>query len=292
MIGRTCIGAALLANLALAQAATTPQIPGPSSAAASASKPYAFDVVSIKPARPGESWHFRFGPTGYSAAAVPLSWVIDQAYFALNMGGKGAVIGTPAWVEKETWDIETKVASEDITQYQLDRTRPDIANPITRQMLQTMLADRCKLAVHRVPAEMPGFAIVLAKDGPKLTEAPPDQAHPSGGIPLLGGGFVVPYQSGERPKVGYFAVSMSTFAQQVRRMANGPVVDRTGLTGKYNFSLTWLGLSPDEREGSVSFDDPFPLSHWNFAALGLRIERVQIPTEHIVIDHIEKPSAN
>jgi uncharacterized protein (TIGR03435 family) len=56
----------------------------------------------------------------------------------------------------------------------------DIANPSTRQMLQTMLADRCKLVVHRVPAEMPAFAIEIAKNGLKLIPAAPDEPRPSG----------------------------------------------------------------------------------------------------------------
>ena len=282
MIRRVCLAAILSANLTVAQTATAPSAP----------RTYAFDVVSIKPAHPDENWQFGFRPTGYSAAGITLRMVIYQAYFAMNMGGKDAIIGAPDWVGKDTWDIETKVAPEDMAEYQHDRSSAGLDNTIAKQMLQTMLADRCKLVIHRVPAEMPGFAIVVAKDGPKLTEAPPDQAQPSASIPAPGGGFLVPYHRGERPKVDYYGVSMSTFARQARGMAGGPVIDRTGLTGKYNFSLTWLSLAPDEHEGSVDMDDPFPLSHWNFAALGLKVERIQIPTEHIVIDHIEKPSPN
>ena len=245
MIPRIWLAAILSANLAVAQAATAPSSP----------KTYAFDVVSIKPARPGENWHFGFGPTGYSASGVTLGMVIYQAYFAMNMGGKDAVMGAPDWVGKDTWDIETKVAREDLAEYQRQSTMGPMDNPLAKQMLQNMLAERCKLVVHRVPAEMPGFAIVLANDGPKLTEAPSDQAQPSGSIPAPGGGFLVPYQRGQRPKVDYYGVSMSTFARQLR-MIGGPVVDRTGLTGKYNFSLTWLSLDLDEREGSVLWMTP------------------------------------
>jgi uncharacterized protein (TIGR03435 family) len=159
-------------------------------------------------------------------------------------------------------------------------------------MLQNMLADRCKLVVHRVPAEMPAFAVVLAKTGPKLTEAATDEAKPSGSIPFPGGGFITPYNRGERPRIGFTSFSMDAFAQFLRRLAGAPVMDRTGLTGKYDISLNWLSQGMDETEGVVSTNDPYPLSHWNFGALGLKVERVQIPTEHIVIDHIEKPSAN
>ena len=292
MIGRFCISATLAASLSVTQTATAPGVPAPSFTPAIKNKPSAFDVVSIKPARPGENWHVGFGPTGYSAAGVNLGMVIYQAYFGFNMGGKDSVIGAPDWVGKDLWDIEAKVTAEDMVQYQRERTNIDIANPISRQMLQNMLADRCKLVVHRVPAEMPAFAIVIAKNGPKITEAAPDEAQPSGSIPAPGGGFLVLYGRGEFPHVSFYAVSMSTFARHLRGMAGGPVIDRTGLTGKYDFNLTWLSQDPDEREGFVSSHDPDPLSHWNLGALGLKVERVQIPTEHIVIDHIEKPSEN
>jgi uncharacterized protein (TIGR03435 family) len=292
MIGRICVAAVLFSSLSIAQTATTPSTPAPSSIPTVNKRPFVFDVASIKPARPGESWHFGFGPTGYSAGGVTLDMVIYQAYFGFNMGGRDAVSGGPGWVSKDTWDIQTKVAAEDIAQYQSERTRTDVANPIGRQMLQNMLADRCKLIVRRVPAEMPAFALVLAKNGPKLKEAAPDEARPSGSIPAMGGGFIVPYNRGESPHITFYAASMSAFAQHLRGMAGGPVIDRTGLTGRYDFNLTWLSLSPDEHEGAVSVDDPDPLSHWNLGALGLKVERVKIPTEHIVIDHIEKPSEN
>jgi uncharacterized protein (TIGR03435 family) len=84
----------------------------------------------------------------------------------------------------------------------------------------------------------------------------------------------------------------AAFADALRRMIGRPVIDRTGLAGEYDLSLTWLSLAPDEREGAVPIDDPFPLSHWNFGALDLRVVRIQVSTERIVIDHIEKPSEN
>jgi uncharacterized protein (TIGR03435 family) len=285
----------LFASLAIAQTGTAASVPASSSTSAANSKLVAFDVVTIKPAGPDESehWHYGFGPAGYSATGVPLEWVIDQAYFTFNMGSKDAVSGAPDWVGKDRWDIEAKVAPEDMAEYQQERTKTGYENPITQQMLQSMLADRCKFVVHRVPAEMPAFAIVIDKKGQKLTEAAPDEAQPSGSILAPGGGFVVMNNRGETPLMKYYAVSMGTFVQVLRGMAGGPVIDRTGLAGKYDFNLTWLSsLDPDVPEGSVSMDDPFPLSHWNFGALGLKVEKIQIPTEHIVIDHIEKPSAN
>jgi uncharacterized protein (TIGR03435 family) len=184
MIGRFCVAVtlSLSTSFAIAQKVTAPSVPSSSSTAAAKGKLAAFDVVSIKPAGPDESEHFRygFGPTGYSANGVPLEWVINQAYFTFNMGGKDAVSGTPDWVGKDKWDIETKVAPEDMAEYQQERTKTGYENPITQQMLQSMLADRCKLVVHRVPAEMPAFAIVIDKKGQNSLMPRPMRRSPRG----------------------------------------------------------------------------------------------------------------
>ena len=254
--------------------------------------PPAFDIVSIKPSRPEENMHMGFGKTGYSATGITLRMLVYEAYFGFNDGGRDAVNGGPDWANKDSWDIEAKVAPEDLAAYERERTDVDNPDPISRRMLQTMLADRFKLVVHRAPAQMPAFAIEVAKNGLKVTPAVPNEPQPSGSIPLLGGGFLTPYQHGTAARITYTAVSMSTFAHEARGMAGGPVIDRTNLAGKYDFTLTWLSLGPDEREGYIDMDDPFPLSHWNFGVLGLKVERIQIPTEHIAIDHVEKPSAN
>jgi len=179
-----------------------------------------------------------------------------------------------------------------MAEYQRARASNGADDPIAQQILQNMLADRCKLVPHRVPVEMPAFAIEVARNGPKLTPAATDEAQPSGSVRALGGGFFTPPYFGDRSHTNFYAVSMDTFVDQLRDMAHVPVVDRTGLTGKYDFTLTWLSLGPHDHEDYASPGDPFPLSHWNFSSFGLKVERIQIPAEHIVIDHIEKPSEN
>ena len=133
------------------QTATAPSVPPPSSTSTTTSKPFVFDVASVKPTRPGESWHYGFSPTGYSAAGLTLSRLIYQAYFGFNGASKDAVTGAPDWAEKDLWDIETKVAPEDIEQYQREIRTVDVANPIGRQMLQNLLADRFSLLCIESP---------------------------------------------------------------------------------------------------------------------------------------------
>lgn len=95
---------------------------------------------------------------------------------------------------------------------------------------------------------------------------------------------------GRRVGVAYNHVGVVRLSDQY---GAAQVVDHTGLTGRYDFTLTWLSSGPDEQHvGAISSDDPDKLSHWNFAALGLKIVQVKIPTEDLVIDHIESPSQN
>lgn len=252
-------------------------------------KTHAFDVVSIKPAGPNENWHYGFAPTGYSSAGMPIGVVLRQAYFPRNWNGK--IVGAPDWVNKDQFDVEAKVTVADLDEWQKERTQ--LTQPLIQQLLQNMLADRCKLAAHRVPSEAQGYAIVVDKRGAKLTEAAADEARPDHGISVVGGGYIVPYQRGETPHVSFYGVTMAAFAEHLVGMGGGQVVDRTGLTGRYDFTLTWLSSGPEEQyEGGISSDDPDKLSHWNFGALGLKAEQVKVPTEDLIVDHIEKPTVN
>jgi uncharacterized protein (TIGR03435 family) len=220
---------------------------------------------------------------------MPIGIVLRQAFFPRNWSGK--VVGAPDWVSNEQFDIEAKVTAADLDEWQKERTQP--VQPLAQQLLQNMLADRCKLAAHRVPSETTGYAIVIDKRGAKLTEAAPDEARPDHGLPVPGGGYLVPYQRGDTPHVSFYGVTMAAFAEHLVGMGGGQVVDHTGLTDRYGFTLTWLSSGPDEQHvGAISSDDPDKLSHWNFGALGLKAEQVKLPTEDLVIDHIEKPSPN
>jgi uncharacterized protein (TIGR03435 family) len=252
-------------------------------------KTHAFDVVSIKPAAPAEMRHFGFATTGYSSAGMPIEVVLRQAFFPRNWSGK--IVGAPDWTSKQQFDIEAKVTVADLDEWQKERAQP--IQPLIQQLLQNMLADRCKLAAHRVPSETTGYAIVVDKRGAKLKDAAPDEGRPDHGIAVPGGGYLVPYQRGEAPHVSFYGVTMAGFAEHLVGMGGGQVVDHTGLTGKYDFTLTWLSSGPDEQhEGATSSDDPDKLSHWNFGALGLKAQQVKLPTEDLVIDHIESPSQN
>jgi uncharacterized protein (TIGR03435 family) len=170
-------------------------------------------------------------------------------------------------------------------------------------MLQALLADRFKLSIHRETKELPVYALVAAKNGPKLQEAKADATYPNGikgpdgvargGMMRIGGGEV----TGQ-------GLPIANLTRMLSQQLGRTVIDKTGLTGKYDFTLQW---TPDESQGPMfkgadgapPGGNPAPPESSGpslFTAiqeqLGLKLESQKGPVEIIVIDHVEKPSQN
>ena len=154
-------------------------------------------------------------------------------------------------------------------------------------MVQKLLADRFKLTFHRDKKELTVFAITVAKTGSKLT---PSEDR-SNGVPALffRGLGNLPVQNAT---IADFAGVMQT------AVLDRPVIDQTGLTGRYNFVLLW---TPDESQfGGRGGQAPPPANGTAppdlFTAmqqeLGLKMESVKAPVDVLVIDHVEMPSEN
>jgi uncharacterized protein (TIGR03435 family) len=289
MIRTFCIAALLTCGIAIGQPAAVPQ-------STAQTKPLAFEVVSIRPSKPDSPWgSVQILPDGYHAWGIGLWATVAKAYFPDELYYPDSVQGEPAWMSQEKYDIEAKVAPADVAEWKR-QSETKRQRTMLQAMLQQMLAERCKLVVHHTPASIAGYALVVGKHGPKLKESPPDEKFPPGS-PLPDGGVAVGYnrQKGERVQIAFYGASMASFATRLEGMSfPHPVQDKTGLTGKYDFVLAWFDLDPDSSmpPGAVSLSDQNPLSHWDVGTLGLSLEPVKIPSETIVIDHIEKPSEN
>jgi uncharacterized protein (TIGR03435 family) len=156
-------------------------------------------------------------------------------------------------------------------------------------MLRELLADRFKLTFPRERREMPVYALTVARGGPKLPEGTPDTTPE--GPPALA--FVI-YP--DRVKLPARSATVGEFASVLQRAAmDRPVIDQTGIPGRYDFDLEWL---PDETQfGGLDLkpnpDAPKPDL---FAAvqqqLGLKLEATKGPVEVLVVDRVEKPSEN
>jgi uncharacterized protein (TIGR03435 family) len=167
---------------------------------------------------------------------------------------------------------------------------------IAAPLLRAMLKERCKLAVHTVPAQGQGYALMLGKNHSKLKKAQLDEPDPNGLLGHFPGGWIMVYPNPDpdiTPITGFRKITMAQLAQFMS-MGGPPIIDRTGLAGTYDFDLSQYDMAPPT--GSTSLAVPPPrvdaahLYDWHSA--GLELRPIQVPSVNIVIDHIEPPSAN
>lgn len=247
-----------------------PEPPKPMAADA----PAVFEVASIKPSvpdRPGKL----FTVKGRQVLTINTT-VNDLITFAYGLHMR-QINGGPSWLESEKYDVTGLPAGQGL---------PTLTQ--MRAMIQQLLADRFKLAFHRDTKELPVYAITVASGGPKLTK---NDSNPNGLPGLLFRGLgVLP---GSNATIADLANVMQT------AVLDRPVVDKTGLPGRYDFMLTW---TPDETQfASRGVRVPPPAPDANgppglFTAfqeqLGLKLESTKAPVEVLVIDRIDKPSEN
>jgi uncharacterized protein (TIGR03435 family) len=261
--------------------AQTNPTPNPSSQLTSTeTKPLAFDVVSIKLNKSGDhNGSSSIRPNGISMTNMPLATFISMGFF------RSQVIGAPEWLHDDRYDFEAKVAESDLAAYHH-------ASPSERnRMLLAAFEDRLKLKEHQETRELPVFSLVLAKNGSKLKENTSvdseERPSPSQGRYEGGGLFWIPRgSSGENQLIGQGA-STARLAMRLSYMAgiDRLVVDKTGLTGKYDFSLEWA--FPNATDSSAP-----SITTAIQEQLGLKLESTKAPVEVLVIDHIERPTEN
>ncbi|MGA1980917.1 MAG: TIGR03435 family protein [Acidobacteriaceae bacterium] len=262
-------------------------------------KPLAFEVVSIHPSKTGNqatSWATL--PDGYRVSGQSIWQIILMAYYPqgdpywVTAGRITGMRTWPAWLS-QPYAINAKVAQADLAEWQKQGASLD-KKPILCEMLQTMLADRCHLIAHRIPGPpVQGFSLVTGRRGAHLTAAKPGETYPRG-VPLAGGGVLVPPNIGDKWLLRFYGTTMAELADYLTKNSLGhPVQDHTGLTDRYNFVVSWVDDPGSNRpEGIVSLNDPDVLSHYDIEALGLRRVPIKLAADALVIDHIEKPSEN
>jgi bla regulator protein blaR1 len=250
-----------------------------SSPPAAPAAPTAYTVASIKPNKSSDD-RFMLRPMpagGLIATGVTLKMLMGFAYgvFAYQISGG------PAWIGTERWDIEAKT----------DAVQERLPTPQSGALLRALIEDRFQLKIRRESKEMPVYALVVTKNGPKLKLNPddPTKAKPSA---MLGRG------SGT-----FTNSSMAALAARLSEQLGRPVLDRTDLKGGYDFTLEWtpapseggaelLGLPP-RAEPPAAGDSNGPSI---FTALqdqlGLKLEPQKGPVDMIIIDHVERPSEN
>ena len=248
----------------------------------------AYEVVSIKPHKDEDGGMMsRSMPDGFTSTGTTLQLLIRGAYDK----EENEILGAPGWFSSEKYDIKAKIDDADIEAFKkLDREQ---ANTMRDRMMQGMLADRFKLVLHHETREWPTYALVVAKSGSKLQDSKPEN-HKDGFSMRV-----------SRTEMSAQGAPVSSIVRFLSGQLGHHVIDKTGLTGKYDYTLKW---APEEGErnmfpaaspgsgGSV----PPTASDSNgpsiFTALqeqlGLKLESQKGPVDVLVIDHAEKPTAD
>jgi uncharacterized protein (TIGR03435 family) len=252
----------------------------------------AFDVISIKPNKSdSEMIRVMYKPDGYSATNISLKMLILGAYGLKE----DQLSGLPSWADSTRYDIDAKVAAPDLAELQ------KLKNDQRRLLLLPLLADRFKLTVHDETKILPIYELVIAKNGSKLKEATPGDTYANGvkGPDGVGRGGMMSMRPGQLTAQ---AVPVTSLVNILSQQLHRTVVDKTGLTGKYDISLQWAQDDTSNpmfkgTDGSQSADPPPDASGPSiFTAiqeqLGLRLQSSRGPVQVVVIDHIEMPSEN
>jgi len=276
--------------LALAQTSATSA--GPASPAQNAAVQLpTFAVVSVKQNKSATN-QFRSvnSPEGIIVTNASLLMIIRAAYGLFN-SLDDKFIGVPDWAKTEKYDIEAKVDPSDLET--LHRLNPDQHS----LMLQALLADRFKLRIHKEIREQPVYDLIVAKNGSKIKEAKPGDTYPNGLKDPYDGRTGAGVTRWSEHGLAGQAIPMSTLAVMLTQIVGRTVEDRTALPGGYDFTLNWEPETPAASspgpDPSTSIEDSGPSI---FSAireqLGLRLEPAKGPVSVLVIDHIERPSAN
>jgi uncharacterized protein (TIGR03435 family) len=225
-----------------------------------------FEVATINPADPNRTNGGGFIVGGHRLV-IEGQTVNDLISLAYALHPKQIADG-PAWLATEKFDIEGQA------------DQPGVANlHQIQEMLQKLLAARFDLKLHREKRDLPIYAIEVAKGGPKMTRS----AETGYGLPSQSG-----HGHGSQQQRKFANNSMSDFALGMQAYMDRPVVDETGLPGRYDFTLKWTPYNSQINEPNAAPDIFTAVQE----ELGLKLEATKGPADVLVIDHIERPSAN
>jgi bla regulator protein BlaR1 len=239
----------------------------------------AFESISIKPNNSDSPMVMVFfkGDT-FTATKASLHGLIRMAYGVQD----SQISGGPDWINSGKYDIEAKIGSSAADQ--LSNLSSQQAMLIRQQLVQALLVDRFKLAIHREMRDLPDYELLVGDGGLKIRQAKPDDNYTDGakgfdGRPIGRGTLVF----SENYKLVGQGIPMAELVKELSRRLGRRVVDKTGLPGNYNFILEW---TPD------TLGDDQPILRAMQEQLGLKLQAQEGLAEVLIIDGVEKPSGN
>jgi len=240
-----------------------------------------------------------YAPDGLKAKNQTLLELIKLAYGVQA----NQISGGPDWMATARFNVDVKL--DDSLVAEIKKLTPEQHKMERDLMFQNLLADHFKLALHRENRLLPGYALVIAQNGPKVQPAKPGDTYPNGikGPDGLSAG---PHRFAFGPD-GFVAqaLPMSFIAERLATHLDQPVVDRTGLAGDYDFTLKFsprgeTAAKSNEQTGTKITTMPVSSISTHNAALvaaveeqlGTKLDPQTIPLPVLVIDRAEKPAAN
>jgi uncharacterized protein (TIGR03435 family) len=217
-----------------------------------------FEAVSIKPNDLGGNTSNSNSTAGRFDGTMTIKSIIELGFGIKRF----QIAGGPGWIDEINYTIAATTG---------DATR--MTNPVLEQYLQSLLTDRFHLVYHRETKEFPVYALLTAKNGPKL--APHTSPHGQGTSSQGNNGIY--HMTGTD-------LTMANFSDFLAGHLDRPVIDRTGVQGVYDIKMDWSSGQVDPTLPSL------------FSALqeqlGLRLESTKGPVEILVVDSVDKPSEN
>jgi len=239
-----------------------------------AAAPPTFDIADVHVSAPTTNPYARGGVIRGGRYELRTATLVDLIRIAYEVDAD-KIIGGPNWLEADRFDVIAKAPAE---------TAPDTA----RQMLQTLLADRFKLVIHKDSKPLSVFVLSLGKGKPKLKEADGSGNAGCQGVPQNP-------QPGTIPNaiVNCRGVTMEVFARTLPQMAGAyittTVLDQTGLKGSWDFTLEWTAraLLTFAGDHAITIYDAVDKQ------LGLKLESKTVPTPVVVVDTVNRaPTEN
>jgi uncharacterized protein (TIGR03435 family) len=219
-----------------------------------------FDVASIRASQGGKGSGIETRPGSLTTRNVPLSLCIQWAYQI-----QPYQISGPGWIDDARFDILAKAGAS-------------VPDAELRRMMQALLADRFKLVIHRETKEMPALILTLVNRPHKLQ--PAEKEGPGS------------FQSGKMRLTGQGA-TLGQLTEFLSREVHVPVIDETGLSGRFNYSLDINAYVTEEMQKSpgIPIEAPSIIKDAIQAQLGLKVESRKAPIEVLIVDHVERTPA-
>ena len=225
----------------------------------------AFEVASVKPNHSGTRFLKLNADKDRFVVENATPRLLLQYAYQVN---DSQIFGAPGWIDSEHYDI------------QAGTRKPEGDEQGTRRMLQALLADRFRLALHHEDKDLPIYVLVVDRGGHKLHQSPDT----TGGAQMRHN-----FRLNGNGNLNAVAENLDQFAELLAHQLRRVVVNQTGLTGDYDFTLQW---TPDRVLDRLDPASGPPIFAALQEQLGLRMQSAKGPVEVLVVDHVERPFEN